>query len=198
MLIAAAGAAGVVIALAAVVGVGLWYVARPKPPKPWNTGALKASFDFVDTEGEGNNLVFFYTVENTTPFDYRVSGSPELSIAAKLKQQKSLTFDRDRKGLSLDYPVLVPAGQRVRLSVHLLEYSYSPENVIDNAIRGTPKGTQDKWLKYRIPPAHGPDPDDTAHREAVKKYVSEVLENLDGFVLFDEAHRYEIELPRGW
>jgi hypothetical protein len=35
-------------------------------------------------------------------------------------------------------------------------------------------------------------------REAVKKYVKSEMPNLDGFSLFDESSRYEIDFPPGW
>lgn len=195
LFLAAAGGAGAAFALAAFVTVGLWFMLRPKPLKAWNTQALKASLDSIDTEGERDNLVFEYMVENTTSSDYRVSSAGELSVAARLTAQKGLTMDREQKGLRLDYPIFIPAGQRVRLTVHLMEYSYSSENVIDKAIRGTAEGP---WEKYRVPPAAGADTTTQKHREEVKAYVAEELKNLDGFVIFDESHRYEIELPRDW
>lgn len=194
MLVAAAGAGGVAIAIAVLAVIGVWYFFRPKPPKPWNTGALKATFSYVDTEGEGKSLVFYYLVENTTPVDYKVSSSSELSLAARLKQQKSLTMDREQKSLLLDYPIFVPAHERVLLAVHLPGYSYSSETAVDNAIRGTPK---DPWEKYEVPPSPGLDTTEK-HRENVKAYVGRILKNLDGFVLFDESRRYQIEFPRDW
>jgi hypothetical protein len=35
-------------------------------------------------------------------------------------------------------------------------------------------------------------------RDELRKYVSGELPNLDGFVLFDERNRYQIDFPGGW
>jgi len=36
------------------------------PPKPWDKKAITAIYDFVDTEGEKNTIVFYYTLQNNT------------------------------------------------------------------------------------------------------------------------------------
>jgi hypothetical protein len=36
------------------------------------------------------------------------------------------------------------------------------------------------------------------YREAVKKYVSDTLSELNGFAAFDEIDRYRINFPNGW
>ena len=167
--------AGLGLVLAAAFGGYLWYQSRPTPPKPWNKMAIKANFDDVDTEGEQNTLVFNYTLENTTPFDYRVLESSGLSIAARLKRENSLSMSAEREVLRIDYPIFIPPGQRLRFAVHLA-YSYPGKSPPSDASRDARK----------------------EHREALKTYVNKEMRNLDGFVVFDESHRYQIELPRGW
>ncbi len=55
----------------------------------------------------------------------------------------------------------------------------------------------DEWAKYTVPPPLGHDTP-KQHRERVKAFVGSQLTNLDGFELFNESRRYQIELPRDW
>lgn len=108
---------GTAVGLALIVGGFLWHESRPKPPvppKPWNSAAIKAEYDYVDTEGDKNTIVFYYTLENTTDFDYRLEDGAHVAMAGTLEQQHSLSeFDG-----SVNYPISVPAKKRVRFAVH--------------------------------------------------------------------------------
>jgi hypothetical protein len=35
-------------------------------------------------------------------------------------------------------------------------------------------------------------------RKALAGYVSKEMGNVDGFVVFDETNRYQINFPKGW
>lgn len=101
-------------------------------------------------------------------FDINQSG---LRLSAKLKEESSLSrFNEVEK---IDYPIFVPAKKRVRFSIHL-GYPYPLE--------ANPKAYVDERKKYR---------------QAVEKYISDDLSNLDGFDLLDETSRYEIIFPNG-
>jgi hypothetical protein len=164
---AGAGAA-FAVTLAVIVGGFLWRESRPKPPKPWDTKAITASFGSIDTEGEKNILVFYYTLENSADSDYRSPDGAGVSIAGRLKREQSLSIARG--AISLDYPVFVPAHQRVLFALHLSGY-----------------------------PCTEPLPPPGAERRAdLSAYVAKEMPNLDGFVLFDEANRYQINFPKGW
>ncbi len=79
-----------VVGLAVVVGTYIWYDNRPKPPvppKPWNLLAIKADYDYAYTEGDNNNIIVYYTLENTTDFDYRVEDGQNVLMSAKLKNR---------------------------------------------------------------------------------------------------------------
>jgi len=72
------------------------------------------------------------------------------------------------QALRLSYPVVVPARQRVRIAIEE-EYPFA-------------------W-----PPASDPGSDDR-----LRNFVKERLENIAGFVLFDEIDHCQVELPGGW
>ncbi len=163
------------VGLALLVGGFLWYQSRPKSPKPpkaWDTAAIKADYDSTNTEGDKNTVVFYYTLENTTDFDYRIEDAQSVLMSATLMKQKNFSpFGENER---IDYPIFVPAKKRVRFRIHL----------------GYPCPVKEKEnadLEER-----------RKHRKAVEKYVADELTNLDGFDFLDEANRYEIVFPAGW
>jgi hypothetical protein len=169
---------GVGIALtASLIFAGfLWYESRPKSPepsRPWNTKAITAEFDVLDTEGDKNNIIFNYTLQNNTEFDYQM---PEGSVRlmAQLQRENSLS-SADEGFTNLDKNVFIPAKQRFRYTVHM-GYPYDKETLPSNASR------EQK----------------TAWRQRLASYLNQEMGNLNGFVLFDESNRYQINLPKGW
>lgn len=162
--------AGAVLALGLLRGAVVWFASRPRPPEPWNSTAITASFDDVSTEGDASTLVFSYVLENKTQVDYRLESQQVLLL--QLKKEKILS--QQDTGLSIELPIFLPSGRRQRVQIHV---SVScPEREIEN------------------PTAQQRD----AHRKAVAKYVRDEMPNLDGFTLFDRSSHYEIRLPRGW
>jgi hypothetical protein len=165
--------AGAAIALFLVGGGYVWYAARPKPPKPWNTSAIRAVFDRVDTEGEKNAVAFRYTLENTTEFDFRLTRRDNLHLMAKLGEPASLMDDVAFFEV-FDLPIYVPARQKVVYSIHFA-YPYKEERLKADA-------TLDERRAFR--------------KRLANWFTKEV--NLNGFVLFDDEHRYQIDFPKGW
>jgi hypothetical protein len=171
---------GTAVGLAVIVGGLLWYENRPKPPtppkppKPWDVASIKAEYDYVDTEGDKNSLVFYYILENTTDFDYELQNDNRVRMNATLEQQKSLSPFSAGDFEKIDYPIFVPAKKRVRFSIHI-GYTY-PVKQKENAD-----------LEER-----------RAYRRGIEKYVADKMGNLDGFDLLEETNRYEIIFPAGW
>jgi hypothetical protein len=125
--------------------------------------------------GDDSHLVFYYVLENTTNADYRVQEPSGTSILGRLKTENSLT-PPIVKLVEIDYPIFIPAKQRGRYSISLQPYKYPGGKLKDDAS----KEERD------------------VYRKAISAYVNEKLNNLDGFVLFDETNRYEINFPKGW
>jgi len=121
---------------------------------------------------DNNDIVIYYTLENTTAFDYRVEDGHDVTMSATLQKEKSLSrFSQQEK---IDYPIFVPAKKRVRFAVHL-PYPYP--------VKEKNNDTLEERRKYTA---------------AVEKYVVNEMGNLDGFDLLDETNRYEIIFPGGW
>jgi len=165
--------AGFAVALCAIAGTWFWYEARPKPPKPWNKAAITAEYDYVRPDGEKNNLTFHYILQNNTDTDFRIDSDSAIEITGKLKQEKGLSAFANRY-VTTDYPVFVPAKNRVWLALHI-PYPY-PMKEKDNP-------SLEERKQFTI---------------EVAKYVADEMGNLDGFVLFDTVNRYEIDFPNGW
>lgn len=165
--------AGVVITAALILGTFFWYESRPKP---WNSTAIAAIYNSIDTEGEKNTFVFYYTLENNTDFDYKISFLSDVVLLAKLKRGDSLSGKINDKFFQPDYRILLPARQRIRFAIHLgYPYVYDIPRKED--------ATDEEKEKYR---------------NELKAYASKKFSNLNGFVIFDEKHRYQINFPKGW
>lgn len=157
--------------MAAVIGGGIaWYNNRPES---WNTKAITAEYDGVDTEGEKNTLVFYYTLHNNTKKDYTISEYSKIPIFAKFDDER-LSGNHSVPWLTYDKPLFIPAGHKIRFLLHLK--STYPKNYNKDVPREEQKN----------------------FRKKIEKYLGEKYPNLDGFVLFDKSDHYEIRLPRGW
>jgi hypothetical protein len=176
VIISASAGAGFAVLLAVIVGGVIWYSSRP--PKPWNSAAIKATYDSIDTEGDKRTFVFDYTLENETDADYKVNSDALVTVAGRLQTQKSLSMLGGHEGVvKIDYPIFVPARQRVRFAIHLLAYPYKGELKLNS------DASREERRNYY---------------KALEGYVRKELANLDGFVLFDEVNRYQINFPKGW
>ncbi len=125
----------------------------------------------MDTEGEENTIVFWYTLENTTDLDFRMSGG--IDLMGKLRQQGSL-ITTSEGFQSIRLPVFIPAKRKLRCGVHVA-YPY-PERPKENA------GLDER----------------RAFRERLEAWINREMGNLDGFTLFEHEHRYQIDFPKGW
>lgn len=173
LLVAVGFGAGFAGVLCAVGGGWIWYQARPKPPKPWNSAAIKAVFDDFDTSGEHNELNFYYVLENTTDFDYRLDDMHAAHFTGIFLSPKSLhQFSSPFETIEL--PIYVPARHRARVQIH---FPYPTTFKLKS------EATPEERKKYH---------------EDVRGYVKDTFKNLGGFSLFDEGPRYEIDFPATW
>jgi hypothetical protein len=155
--------------LCLVAGFVVWYHDRPSPPKPWSKQAVTAEYDYASTDDD-NKIFFYYTVQNNTESDYRLDSDVQVELSARLKQEKAL--DSSGKIVTLDYPVFIPPKGRVRLKVKI-PYTYPDHD----------KESTDDELHE--------------HNRKVAQFLAKEATNLDGFVLYDTANKYEIDFPSG-
>ena len=150
-------------------GSWIWYSNRPKPSKPWNTRAIAATGSpgfGVNSDGKG--IGFSYDIENSTDTDYHVESRNQIAVM----------FRNDGGGLSealpenvapLRLPIFIPAKQR---------------------------GTLTLTVVLSDVPQQKPSESDEGFHERVRTFCQEHIKGVNGFVLFDESNRYQIELPR--
>jgi hypothetical protein len=165
--------AGLAIFLSIAAGSFLWYESHPKPPesaKPWNSKAVTAEFDFLDIVGDESNIAFYYTLQNNTETDYQLPEDPQ--VMARLKDEKSLTAAKDM--IKKVDSVFIPQKQRARYVI-IFNGSYPEKKKADYV-----------------------NEEKAAFRNRLKQYLNKHADDLDGFVVFDNANRYEIDFPKGW
>jgi hypothetical protein len=164
---------GIGIGLAICIGAFAWYSSRPEPEKPWDSKAITASFDQVDTVGEDRHLRFLFALENHTDRDYKTPTSI-LQVSAVVDEQGNLTaggqvkFEEDN--------IFIPGRQRMLVHLEMPNYKFPGTDALAGDTREERK----------------------TYRDAVKKYVKDDLPRLYGFAAFDEVSRYRLNFPSGW
>ncbi len=151
-------------------GTYVWLQSRPKPPKPWDTKSITATFDGVLTEGDQNTWVFYYSLSNNTDRDYRLDAT---SAACMSKVRGNTLSNASPDFETFNSPIYIPSKHRLRFAVHV-KFPYDMKDPIDN------EAAHAAWKKQFL------------------EFVKREAPNLNGWVLFDETNRYEITLPRGW
>ena len=183
LVIASASAgAGFAVILAVTVGSIAWYGLRPKPPKPWNTRAIRAKYSTADVhdvecfmlEQKGrsksevnacydahSNIYLKYELQNTTDYDYRLEDQSNVEIMEQNKVlEPTLLCEGPDRGTSyyrIQLPVFVPARHT---------------------------GT----IQIKTPVV--------CPRCNADKLKSGLKDDFSELVLFDSGTRYEIELPQ--
>jgi hypothetical protein len=147
-----------------------WYESRPKPPTPWNKQVLKAQFSHVTTTSNGH-FNFFYVVENTALSDYRLNSTSEVDIT--IQSRNRLTMCEQCLALP-ELPIFIPAGRKMLVPIEL-KYSVPPE--LKAELAGSPDENEDK---------------------IVESYVKKKFVHLDGFIVYDQSTRLEIDFPDSW
>jgi hypothetical protein len=165
----AAAAAGITLALCIAAACVFWYETKPKPPKPWNTTALTASDppSFV-VYGQKLHIHFRYSVQNHTGNDYSLDKRNQFRLVGRYADG-SLTAPLENEELSIEDTAFVPANQTGMI---VLE------------------------VKAVLPLAQGTNQSDDAYHEQNRALLNTAMGGLEGFAIFDEENRYQINLPK--
>jgi hypothetical protein len=164
-------------ALAIISGVAIWYYRRPEPPQPWNSKALKATFDMMEfTAGsskdpDGYPVDFYYNVQNNTDRNYEFNPAT-LTLMAVLTDGNALSkdFGHYQSGAAvIDGPAFIPPGGTARMD---LRVSYLYPDDFTQADKGDAK---------KIIP-----------------HLGRRVHELNGFVVFDNQNHFRIDLSKGW
>jgi hypothetical protein len=138
---------------ALLAGVVMWYLINQpsKPPAPWNTKAITATYDGIgaftqqnSSQKEEKYLYFSYILENHTDDDYSFSdddqslctiehsglSSDNIKVVAKLESERSISVPVSSRTLCIEQQLFLPARQRALLTIHVLHDYPNPPRAI--------------------------------------------------------------------
>lgn len=131
--------AGAATALVFVAVTLVWYVTRPAKPRPWNDGAITATFTGMSVLTDRPVATFRYGVQNHTERDYRLPGHDSIRIV--LPTGDGLLRDEAVRWVAMSS---VPVGQKISVEIQVdIDISQLSDG-------GDAKGSVDKvrrWLK---------------------------------------------------
>jgi hypothetical protein len=168
------GVAGIASVLALIGGYFLWNESKLERSQPRTTTAIIAKYAGISISDKDNHISFQYFLENNTDQDYKLERSTGICLAVKLGREKSLSPCLDNVQEDIHFPTFVPARRRVMFVIQ------------------TPKICPKPFKS-----ANSPE-EQEKQQEELEDYVRNEMPNLDGFVLFDDYHRYEIDFLRSW
>jgi hypothetical protein len=165
----AAAAAGVTLALCVAAATLFWYTTRPKPPKSWDTKALTTMEppSFVPTSER--HVLLHCEVKNQTSNDYSVGENNQLRLIGRIENGRLTRPLDNAEYFAIATPVFIPAQQTGTLSVEVKTVTLVPKEAKQS--------------------------DDDYH-EQIRDVLNQGMSGLEGFTIFDEQNRYQIDLPK--
>lgn len=170
ILLRAAGVGGgFAVAAAVILGIAVWWSARPAKPKPRNTQAItpagKNELE-IQTRGEVFHLQPKCSLKNNTGKDYRMAG----------ESGTLMSVNPDNGGLeklddaTWDHNIVIPAWQIVNvkfdISYNLSEYGETASNLADF--------------------------------NKLTAFADKRMKRIKDLKFFDYIERYEIDCPNSW
>jgi hypothetical protein len=134
---------------------------------------MKVTFDGAMLD-DGRHLLLYYVLNNATDADYLLKDGSKVAMMMKLRGQARSWRELSTADLKVSYPIFVPSRQRQIVVVKYLRRTYDFQ----------------LQLKY-----HASAKEEQAFQEKLKAFVRNQSPELGGFVLFDRASGYRIDLP---
>src|SRR5277367_5154909 len=148
-------------------------VEKHEPASVWNSTAIQSSFAGVqvkEVDATHAALIFSYDLDNNTDADCQLTKGPSTVVMTRLKSGGSVS---SAEPVELDNSVFLPARNRTRIAVEIKRNFNWPASLPGAQI--------------------GP-----VNQEKFRGLVAQEVANLSGFVVFDQATHFQIELPGGW
>jgi hypothetical protein len=148
-------------------------VAQHSAAPVWNTSAIQSTFAGVqvkEVDPTHANLIFSYDLDNNTDTDYEVTKGPTTVVMTRLAISGSVSSD---EAVALGNSVFLPARNRTRVTLAMTKNFNWPGQMYGSQV--------------------GP-----VNQEKFRTLVAQEVGNLSGFVLFDQAAHFQIELPGDW
>jgi hypothetical protein len=168
VLTAAGFGGGFAVLIALIIGVWVWYQGRPQKQPEWNSSAIKATFKDLGITTSVPKPTLWFSYSLENTTNTDYSIDDKSQVLVMATLPEGKGFQPDET-LSLPSSLYIPAKQKVVVKV-------SKESEYNDAYTERDRDNVDK----------------------VAPFMNRRLNELDGFVLFDKMHRYEIILPNGW
>ena len=142
-------------------------------PSPWNSSAIQSTFagaEVQEADPTHARLEFFFDLDNNTDTDYHFAKGAGTVVMTRLKSNGSLSSEQV---IELNNSVFLPARNRTRVALQVTRPFNWPSGLPGGQIGPV------NQLKFR-------------------QLVADEVGNFSGFVMFDTATHFQIELPGGW
>jgi len=151
-----------------VTAVILYVHPAGRSPKPWNSSAITATYVGAQLRELDSGSAALYLAYEV---QNHTDSDYQLADGPGALVMSRLRADgslSSQQQARLSYPTFLPARQRARVALEI----------------PSPFG----W------PAEG----DPAYQDKLRDFVNQKLVDVQAFVLFDQADRFDIEFPSGW
>lgn len=137
-------------------------------PKPWNSSAITANYVGAQLRQLDSGNAALYLAFEVTNHTDSDYRLADGPGALVMSRLRSDGSLSSQQPVRLSYPTFLPARQRARVALE-------------------------------VPSSFGwPDDSDAAFQDKLRDFINQKLMDVQAFVLFDQADRFEIEFPSGW
>lgn len=137
-------------------------------PKPWNSSAITANYVGAQLRQLDSGNAALYLAYEVTNHTDSDYRLADGPGALVMSRLKADGSLSSQQPARLSYPTFLPARQRARVALEV------PSSF--------------DW----------PEDSDAAFQDKLRDFVNQKLTDVQAFVLFDQADRFEIEFPSGW
>lgn len=152
----------------ALAAIVLYLRPAGNSPKPWNSTAITASYAGAQLRELDSGNAALYLAFEV---QNHTDSDYQLADGPGALVMSRLRADgslSSQQPVRLSYPTFLPARQRARVALEV------PSSFA--------------W----------PADNDSAYQDKLRDFVNQKLADVQAFVLFDQADRFEIEFPSGW
>jgi hypothetical protein len=137
-------------------------------PRPWNPNAITASYVGVQLRQLDSGNAALYLAYEVTNHTDSDYRLADGPAALVISRLRADGSLSSQQQVRLSYPTFLPARQRARVALEVPA------------------------------PFNWPDDNDGAFQDKLRDFINQKLMDVQSFVLFDQADRFEIEFPSGW
>ena len=168
LVIGASTGASFFLVLLLILGGSAFHRSPPSTPGSWNQNAIKATYVGSQLRQMDKTLAGLFLSYDLENNTGRDYRLADAAGIVIMSRLKSGHSLSQEELIRLSYPAFLPANQRVRIAIEISH------------------------------PFVWPAPEDRALENELKDFVKQRLAKVEGFVLFDEVNRCQVELPGAW